>query len=469
MRRFTISATIAVAVLAAVAFAQQPQSAAGLLKEFFAAVNSDDPEALVEFYKEGVTEDFRTRRTAEEDRAFYRRVRDDLGALTVEGLRRVAPDKALAMVNAEKTDMPVEFAFDLAGGKIDGFSVRVGGPPGGRDAMVQLPDEASPEEFAATLDRQLKRLAATDRFSGVVLLARDGEPVFHRAYGKAEREAGRAVTTATAFDVGSITKMITKVAIAQLAQAGKLGLSDAVSEHLPDYPNSEVAKMITIQQLVDHSSGLGDIFNQRWVEADKSKFVQPDDFFSLFADEPLQFTPGEKRSYSNAGYITLGAVVSAASGRPYFDYVEERIFRPAGMSDSGFPVKDGSDVSLAIGYTRGGPTGGHADATGPLESNLGMLPIRGCPAGSSTHTASDLLKLDSALRAGKLADPEWTAWVFGSVSVRETSDYGIGVAGGGPGVSAGWEGNGGATAIVLANLDPPAGSGLVLELFRAIR
>ena len=81
-----------------------------------------------------------------------------------------------------------------------------------------------------------------------------------------------------------------------------------------------------------------------------------------------------------------------------------RIFAPAGMTRSGFPVKDGSDPSVAIGYTRGSALGGHTGAGGPMKSNLGMLPIRGCPAGSSTHTAEDLLRLDRALRAGKLLD-----------------------------------------------------------------
>ena len=86
-------------------------------------------------------------------------------------------------------------------------------------------------------------------------------------------------------------------------------------------------------------------------------------------------------------------IVEAASGKPYFDYMEEQIFGPAGMTRSGFPAKDGSNPELAVGYSRGGPTGGRSDAAGPMKSNLGMLPLRGCPAGSSSHTAEDLLKL----------------------------------------------------------------------------
>lgn len=468
MNRRSMSMPWIVMTAAVSALALQPQSAAGLLTAFFEALNSDDPGAVTAFYADGATEQFRARRSPEQERAFYERVHSELGRLTVRELRRVSPARAVATLSAEKVEMPVEFAFELAGGKIDGFSVSVGGPPGGREARLQLPPGGGSDELWASLDRRLRELAAADEFSGVVLVAENGEPVFQRGYGQADRGAGRRVAIGTRFDVGSITKMLTKIAIAQLAQAGRLELTDTIARHLPEYPDPDVARKVTIQQLVDHSSGLGDIFNRRWEEADRSRFLEPVDFFALFAGEPLQFEPGERRAYSNAGYVTLGAIVAAVSARPYSEYVAEKIFEPAGMTASGFPARDGSDPEIAVGYTRGGPTGGHTGAVGPLESNLGMLPVRGCPAGSSTHAAADLLKLDRALRSGELLDPEWTAWVFGSPTVEDGSDLQLGVAGGGPGVSAGWESDGALTVIVLANLDPPAGEGLAVELYRSL-
>ncbi len=161
-------------------------------------------------------------------------------------------------------------------------------------------------------------------------------------------------------------------------------------------------------------------------------------------------------------------MAAAVAGKPYFDTMDEQVFRPAGMTRSGFPVRDGANPDLAIGYTRGGPGGEPGEASGPLEPNLGMLPIRGCPAGSSSHTAEDLLKLERALRGGKLLDPEWTAWVLGVDPGGDVASAPIGIAGGGPGVSAGWESDGAVTAIVLANLDPPAGEGLAMDLYRAL-
>ncbi len=460
-----------VAALAALAAATgagaQPGSAAPLLRAFFEALNSDRPEAMAEFAEQGMTEEFRARRSAEEDRALYDRLRSELGRLEVESMERLDPSRARVSLRSEKVPMAVEFQFDLAGGRIDGFSVQVGGPPGGgRERLLELPASADDEALGSALDGQLRELAAADRFSGVVLLARGGEPVFHRAYGVADRSSGRPMEITTQLDVGSITKLLTKIAVGQLVQAGKLGLDDELGRHLPSYPNPEVARRVTLRQLVEHSSGMGDIFGPRWAAADKSRFVEPADFFPLFADQPLAFEPGAGRAYSNAGYITLGAVVAAVSGRSYFDYVEERIFRPAGMTRSGFAVRDGSNPALAIGYTRGGPEG--PAAGGELQANLGLLPIRGCPAGSSSHAAADLLALDRALRGGRLLDAERTAWVLGVAAGEDPARALVGIAGGGPGVSAGWESNGEVTAIVLANLDPPAGEGLAMELYRAL-
>ena len=172
-------------------------------------------------------------------------------------------------------------------------------------------------------------------------------------------------------------------------------------------------------------------------------------------------------SYSNAGYIVLGAVVEGASGMSYTDYLQMHIFDPAGMADSGFPLRDGSAPKLAIGYTRKAPGGDD------LQRNIGMLPIRGCPAGSSSHTAADLLRFDRAVRSGKLLGPGWTEWFFtGGVPSAKDSERPptfvgrqIGIAGGGPGVNAMLESGGRETLIVLANLDPPI-AGRVLGRLR---
>lgn len=317
-------------------------------------------------------------------------------------------------------------------------------------------------ELADALHKSLTQRAEQDEFSGVVLVEKDGKIVFHEGFGYADREERRKITTETAFDIGSITKLITRTAVAQLLQQGRLSLDGHIVDYLPDYPNQKVAKSVTLGQLLEHSSGLGNFFNQRWMEADTSRYVEPQDFFDLFVDEPLRFEPGTSREYSNAGFIVLGAIVEAVSGEPYADYVEKNIFAPAQMMRSGFELRDGRNELHAIGYA---PIG----ANGELLPNLGMLPIQGCPAGSSMHTAEDLLRFDNALREGLLLDPEWTAWVFDSAEPRADAAYEIGVAGGAPGVNAGLESNGSITVIVLSNFDPPTATALASELYALLR
>ncbi len=443
-----------------------------LIEGFVEAFNSGDVDRMMSFYEGGATEEFRSRRSDEEDRALYKRLWDDLGVLNAAKMTRSGSDSVQLTARTDRGDT-VTFVIRIAAGpppQIQGFSVEIGGPPGGGDnplPPIDLPGGAEFAQRRTSVDRYLRELADKDLFSGVVLVARGDKILFEGGYGLANREDRIPITTDTRFDIGSITKEITKAAIGQLARDGKLSLDDRLIDHVPDYPDRGVARKITVAQLVNHSSGLGDLFNERFENAPKDKMLTPRDFFPIFADEPLLFEPGKGRSYSNAGYIVLGAVVEGASGMSYTDYLQKHIFDPAGMADSGFPLRNGSVPELAIGYTKQG-RGGDG-----LQRNIGMLPIRGCPAGSSSHTVADLLRFDRAVRSGKLLGPGWTRWFYtGSVPAAKDlqrparyADGAIGIAGGGPGVNAMLESDGSETVIVLANLDPPI-AGRVLGRLR---
>ena len=345
-----------------------------------------------------------------------------------------------------------------------------GADPGHHDPSGALPALEIPAQgdVRAAVAGWLTGLAERELFSGSVLVARDGELLFEGAYGLADREAPSPATPRTRYDVGSITKAFTKVAVGQLLRDGRLGLDDTVQQHLPDYPNPDTGRRVTVAQLLEHTSGLGDIFNDRYRETPKDELVQPRDFFPLFAHAPLAFEPGTSQEYSNAGYVVLGAIVEAVTGRDYAGWVEKHVFEPAGMADSGFLRKVRGAPGLAVGYTRLSPSG----ERGELAPNLGRLPVQGCPAGSSSHTARDLLSFDRALRSGALLGP-WTGWFFGDAppapgttpAPAEAAGYGI--AGGGPGVNAALESEGGVTVVVLANLDPPVADWVAEQLRRA--
>ena len=273
-----------------------------------------------------------------------------------------------------------------------------------------------------------------------VVLGRNGAPVFQRALGMADREAGRPNDTETAFNLGSINKAFTQIAIRQLAQAGLLDLDSALGRAWPDYPNADVARRVTVRQLLQHRSGIGGNIFAAPAGGSRATLRRLADFLPLFVAESLQFDPGTRQQYSNAGYVVLGLLVERLSGEDYYDYVRRHIYEPAGMRRTGHFAWDSLPPNTAIGYTPGRPD---APPGTPLRRNTDMLPGRGSSAGGGYSTAADLLRFVQALRENR---------------IPAGGPPGLGVAGGAPGINAVLEGDlpGGYDLVVLANLDPPA-------------
>lgn len=300
--------------------------------------------------------------------------------------------------------------------------------------LAQTPD------ISARLTKTLDSLVTAGEFSGAVLLAKDGVPVFERAYGLADREARTPNDIETAFNIGSINKLFTQIAIRQLADAGKLNVDSTLARAWPDYPNQDVARRITIRQLLQHRSGVGGNIFAAPPGKTRGDIRRLADYLPLFVNEPLQFEPGTAQRYSNAGYIVLGLLVERLSGEDYYAYVRRHIYEPAGMTRTVSWTVDSLPANTAKGYTRGSQD---AAPSTPLGPNTALLPGRGSSAGGGYSTAHDLLRLINALRAGK---------------IPSGPPAGVGIAGGAPGLNAVVEGDmpGGYDVIVLANLDPPA-------------
>ena len=285
------------------------------------------------------------------------------------------------------------------------------------------------DQIVSAIAAYAQKLYDTDHFSGVVLVAKDGKPLLSRAW-------GTGINVDTRFNIGSINKVFTRTAIEQFARAGKLTLDDTVRKHLPDYP-SPLADRITIRQLLEHRSGLGDFFGPRYREAPPARLRELSDFLPLFVDQPLQFDPGTSQRYSNAGYIVLGLIIERLSGEKYRDYVQKHIFEPAGMKNSGFWAVDEKVPNRATGYTMEGSK---------RVSNQASLPGRPSSAGGAYATAGDLLRFF-----------QWT---------KET---GIGVGGGAPGLNAAAEIDNGWSVITMANYDPPSAEALARGAMQVIR
>lgn len=317
------------------------------------------------------------------------------------------------------------------------------------------------------LESYFNSLATESKLSGVLLVAKDGATIASKAAGVANKATGALIDLNTKFNLGSMNKMFTSVAIAQLAQAGKLSFTDTVGKHLPDYPNKEVADKVTIHHLLTHTSGLGLYWNEKWM-AQREKLLTVAAHLPLFASDPPAFPPGEKFQYSNSGYMVLGAIIEKVSGEDYYSYMQKRVFKPAGMNDTGFYEPGKETPNLAIGYTTRSEDGK------PLEEprdNTKMREVKGGPAGGGYSTAPDLVKFHQALLGNKLLDKKHTELVTtGKVDGPRGSRYGYGFGdhtaggkrsvghnGGAPGIAADFAmfPDTGYTTVALMNSDPP--------------
>jgi CubicO group peptidase (beta-lactamase class C family) len=268
------------------------------------------------------------------------------------------------------------------------------------------PKSAVPRaELIRLIRSTLDRLVHASDFSGCLAVSDGAKTIFDECRGLAERSFGVSADRETKFHIGSMDKMFTAVAIAQLVESGKLSWDATLAELVPEYPDREAARNITVWQLLHHTAGLGDFFVPEFF-AHREKFVDPADYLDLIARQPKEGEPGKRWSYSNAGYVLLGRVVEKVSGENYFDYVRRHVFVPAGMDSSGFDSQEDVVPKLAVGYFREGPF-----AT-EWKANAMTLPFKGSPAGGGYSTNADLLKFARALREGRLIHDATLAKMF---------------------------------------------------------
>src|SRR5215469_4741494 len=214
-----------------------------------------------------------------------------------------------------------------------------------------VPAHLSESELVAALKKKLQDETAADKFSGSMLLAKNGKPIFDGAYGMADREHKVPNTLPTRFRIGSMNKMFTAVAVLQLAQAGKLKLDDPFGKYLTDYPNKELASTVTLHQLLTHTGGTGDIFGPDFDEH-RTEIKTLQDYEKLYGNRAPQFPAGSKWEYSNYGFILLGLVIEKVSGQSYYDYVNAHIFDVAGMKNTGSEPEDKAVPNRSVGYMK---------------------------------------------------------------------------------------------------------------------
>lgn len=272
----------------------------------------------------------------------------------------------------------------------------------------------SNQELAARVDEYLNALVKQNRFSGAVLLARDGRVLLSKGYGMANLEAEVPNTPQTKFRLGSVTKQFTAMAILILQEKGKLSVQDSVCKYLDSCPQSW--NPITIHNLLTHTSGIPNLTSFQDFRRVKMFPTTALEAIATFKDKPLEFAPGERFNYSNSGYILLGHIIERASGKPYADFLRENIFQPLGMKNTDYDVNSAIIKNRASGYTRG--PGGIMNA-----DYINMtIPFA---AGGLYSTVEDLYLWDRALYTEKLVSKKSLEAM--NTPFKDGYGYGVGV------------------------------------------
>jgi D-alanyl-D-alanine carboxypeptidase len=392
----------------------------------------------------------------------YAGFRENTGGFELKKVEESTPTKVVALVQERISDQFARMTVEV--GAAEPYTMtRLSLNAIPRPADFALP-HLNESELIGALKKKLDEDAAAGRFAGAALVAKNGKPVFTQAYGLADREKKTANTLKTRFRLGSMNKMFTAVATLQLVQSGKLDLKAPFGNYLTDYPNKDVASKVTIEQLLTHTGGTGDIFGP---EFDKKRLELKtlSDYVSLYGQRALEFEPGSRWQYSNYGFLLLGVLIEKVSGQSYYDYVRDHIYKPAGMTATASEPEEQTVADRSVGYRRFAP--------GDWRPNTDTLPYRGTSAGGGYSTVEDLLRFATALQTHKLLNAQYTemlttgkveagrgkyAFGFQDSVINGTRCFGHG--GGAPGM------NGmlqicpepGYVIAVLANMDPPAAS-----------
>ena len=261
-------------------------------------------------------------------------------------------------------------------------------------ALAAAPTCPAPD-FARQAQDLIKPYLEAESFSGSILVAKEGTPVWRESFGAADREWDVANTADTKFRLGSITKQFTATAILQLVDQRKLSVDDPISKYYVDAPAAW--SKVTIKHLLTHTSGIPSYTAlPGFFEKSSMSPLSPDGIIKLTRDMPLEFEPGTKYNYDNTGYILLGYVIEKVSGETYADYVAKNIFTPLGMKDSGYDVGSVILRHRASGYQ------GSKDGWKNADYLDMTLPYA---AGSLYSTVDDLLIWDRALADGKILTP----------------------------------------------------------------
>lgn len=274
------------------------------------------------------------------------------------------------------------------------------------------------KKLTEKFDRILSEKFTGDGPGCAALVARKGEIIYHKAFGMADLELHVPMRPEMIFRLGSITKQFTAVAILQLEEAGKLSVKDSITKFIPGYPMH--GRVITVEHLLTHTSGIKSYTGMKeWTAEVRRRDMPLDTLIAFFRDQPMDFDPGEKWSYSNSGYVLLGKIIEVVSGMPYDRYLDEKIFKPLELKQTAYDTTLKIIRNRAKGYGKGDRGYEHAEYLSMTQPHA---------AGSLISTVEDLYRWYTDLGSGQIIgrsqlDKAFTP--FATNDGKET-DYGYG-------------------------------------------
>lgn len=263
-----------------------------------------------------------------------------------------------------------------------------------------------------------------DSFSGCILVKRGDEIVFNKAYGYAELSNKIKNRIDTKFATASAGKVFVGVGILQLIEKGQLDFEDKVGNIL-DFDLRKIDKNITIRQLLSHTSGIPDYFDESvmneyeelWRDYPNYKIRKSSDLIPLFIDKPMMYKAGERFQYNNTGFVVLGLIIEKITGSNFDEYLKDNIFEPSGMLDTGYYELDRLPEKCASSYI-------YDSKRNEYYTNIYSVDVKGTGAGGAFTTVLDVMKFWEYLLDGKLISENMLKQML---TPQSEGNYGYGI------------------------------------------
>jgi len=278
--------------------------------------------------------------------------------------------------------------------------------------IISYPIDVSAQSFTTKIDSLiLTEFKDSNGPGGIFMITKNGQPIYQKAFGKANLELNVDLTTDNIFQLASMTKQFTAIGILMLEEQGRLNVQQTVSKYLPDYPSGD---KITIHHLLTHTSGIKDFTKMKSLKDIANKEMTAKMMVDFFKNEPVDFLPGEKFEYNNSGYVLLGYLIELVSGQTYEDFIDKNIFQKAGMDHSCYATDRQLVNKRAYGYSK--KESGYVNKTVISYS----VPFS---SGALMSTLNDMLKWQNALNQNLLLKAESAKKAFRKYKLNNGEEF----------------------------------------------